>query len=132
MLRFVVITVILSISAYSVLTQSDFILFADATTNINQTDSDPLPSWKGGDTKQRIVEFVHNITDGNIPRYYIPPEDRIAVFDNDGTLWSEKPLYFRLYFSLDRVEDLVTNKTELKNVSPFKEILQNNKLLYKT
>lgn len=97
-----------------------------ATTNTADMTTDPLPSWKDGATKQRIIGFVQNVTDSGNNKYYISPEDRIAVFDNDGTLWAEKPLYFQLYFVMDRVDDLVANKPELKDKSPYKEILEKN------
>lgn len=112
--------------AQFVSTQTDFISFANATANTTHTLTDPLPSWKDGATKQRISEFVQNVTEIGNTNYYIPPEDRIAVFDNDGTLWSEKPLYFQGYFAIDRVDDLVTDKPELKDKFPFKEILDKN------
>ena len=66
------------------------------------------------------------MTDPEKTNYYIPPEDRIAVFDNDGTLWSEKPIPFQGYFSIDRVPTVVAKNPELKDKSPFKEILANN------
>jgi phosphoglycolate phosphatase-like HAD superfamily hydrolase len=126
MLRFVLTVVTVLMLAHFVSTQTDFISFASATTNTTHTVTDPLPSWNEGVTKQRISEFVQNVTDIGNTKYYIPPEDRIAVFDNDGTLWSEKPLYFQGYFAIDRVDDLVANKPELKDKFPFKEILDKN------
>jgi phosphoglycolate phosphatase-like HAD superfamily hydrolase len=126
MLRFALTVVIMLMLTQFVSTPTNFISFASATTNTTHTMTDPLPSWKDGATKQRISGFVQNVTDIDNIKYYIPPEDRIAVFDNDGTLWSEKPLYFQLYFAIDRVDDLVANKPELKDKSPFKEILEKN------
>ncbi len=64
--------------------------------------ADPLPSWSSGPSKTRIVEFVQSVTDAGGPSY-VPPEARIAVFDNDGTLWSEKPFYFQFLFAMDRI-----------------------------
>jgi len=96
------------------------------STNQSQDILDPLPSWKDVIAKQNIIEFVQNVTDSKKTNYYIPPEDRIAVFDNDGTLWSEKPIPFQGYFSIDRVPTVVAKNPELKNISPFKEILANN------
>jgi phosphoserine phosphatase len=112
--------------AQFVSTQTDFISYANATTNTTQAVTDPLPSWNDGATKQRINDFVENVTDAGNTDYYIPPEDRIAVFDNDGTLWSEKPLYFQLYFAIDRVPQVVAQRPELKEEFPFKEILEKN------
>jgi hypothetical protein len=71
----------------------------------NARAADPLPSWEEGDTKNSIVEFVAAVTDISGPDY-VPPAGRIAVFDNDGTLWSEKLAYFQLLFAIDRVKAL--------------------------
>jgi phosphoglycolate phosphatase-like HAD superfamily hydrolase len=86
---------------------------------------DPLPSWKDGIIKQKITEFVQNVTNSN-SEYFIHVEERIAVFDNDGTLWSEKPIPFQGYFSIDRVPTVVAKNSQLKDKSPFKEILAKN------
>ena len=67
--------------------------------------ADPLPSWHEGDTKTAIIDFVEATTDPDSPEY-VPPENRIATFDNDGTLWSEQPLYFQFFFVLDRAREL--------------------------
>jgi hypothetical protein len=91
-----------------------------------EDQNEPLPSWKEGIIKQKIIAFVQNVTNPENTDYYIPPEDRIAVFDNDGTLWSEKPIPFQGYFSIDRVPTVVAQNPELKDKSPFKEILANN------
>ena len=64
--------------------------------------ADPLPSWEDGDIKARIVAFVDDVTDP-ASQDYVPPEARIAVFDNDGTLWGEQPVYFQLIFEFDEV-----------------------------
>jgi phosphoglycolate phosphatase-like HAD superfamily hydrolase len=92
----------------------------------NQSSVDPLSSWKDGVIKQNIIEFVHSVTNPENTEYYVVPEDRIAVFDNDGTLWAEKPLYFQAYFTFDRVPHVVATRLELKQISPFKEILEKN------
>jgi hypothetical protein len=67
--------------------------------------TDPLPSWNDGAAKARIVGFVKAVTEQG-GKDYVPPADRIAVFDNDGTLWSEQPAYFQLLFAIDRVKAL--------------------------
>jgi phosphoglycolate phosphatase-like HAD superfamily hydrolase len=64
--------------------------------------ADPLPSWNAGDTKAAIVDFVDAVTDPASDDY-VPPADRIAVFDNDGTLWAEQPAYFQIFFAVDQV-----------------------------
>jgi len=66
---------------------------------------DPLPSWNEGATKASIINFVQTVTDKSSPDY-VSPTERIATFDNDGTLWSERPVYFQLYFVIDRVKQL--------------------------
>ncbi len=90
---------------------------------LGQKPTDPLPSWNDGATKQAIVSFVEHLTseDG---KDYVPPAERIAVFDNDGTLWSEKPFYFQLAFALDRVKTLAPKHPEWQEKQPFKAVLE--------
>jgi len=85
--------------------------------------TDPLPSWNDGPAKQAIVGFVEKVTDKEA-KDYIPPEDRIATFDNDGTLWVEKPIYVQLAFALDRVKALAPEHPEWKDKQPFKAVLE--------
>lgn len=66
--------------------------------------ADPLPSWTDGETRSRIVEFVERVTDPDAATY-VPPAERVAVFDNDGTLWAEQPLYFQFLFAMDRLRE---------------------------
>ncbi len=81
-----------------------------------------LPSWNDGKSKQAIVDFIKKVTtQGGAD--YVAPEDRIAVFDNDGTLWTEQPFYFQLGFILDRVKTLAPQHPEWKEKEPFKSIL---------
>ncbi len=68
--------------------------------------SDQLPSWHEGPARQSIVEFVAAVTDRDSPDF-VPERDRVAVFDNDGTLWTEQPVYAQLVFALDRAAELV-------------------------
>ena len=96
-----------------------------SSVNQNQT-IDPLPSWKEGTIKKSIIEFVQNVTDPANINYFISPENRIAVFDNDGTLWSEKPIPFQGFFAFDRVPEVVAKNPNLKDQFPFKEILAKN------
>jgi phosphoglycolate phosphatase-like HAD superfamily hydrolase len=85
--------------------------------------ADPLPSWNEGDTKQAIIDFIESTTtEGS--RDYIPAADRISVFDNDGTLWSEQPLYFQLYFAIDRVKAMADAHPEWKTQEPFSSLLE--------
>jgi len=84
---------------------------------------DPLPSWNEGPTRSAILSFVEEVTDpGRIG--YVPPEERIATFDNDGTLWAEQPAYFQLAFALDRVRALAPEHPEWKDQQPFKGVLE--------
>ena len=89
---------------------------ADAAT-------DPLPSWRAGPAKARIVAFVDAVTRKG-GKDYVAPADRIAVFDNDGTLWSEQPVYFQLAFALDRVKALAPSHPEWADKQPFKAALE--------
>jgi len=85
--------------------------------------NDPLSSWQEGPTKQAIIDFVTNTTkEGSVG--FIPPADRIACFDNDGTLWSEQPLYFQFAFALDQIKVLAPQHPEWKNEQPFKALLE--------
>lgn len=86
---------------------------------------DPLPSWQTGPTKQRIITFVQAVANPT-NQYYLPPEQRIAVFDNDGTLWTEQPIP-QLEFAIDRVKSLAPQHPEWQNSQPFKAILENDK-----
>ncbi len=84
---------------------------------------DPLPSWNDGSTKQAILEFVRAVTDKN-GKDYVKPAGRIAVFDNDGTLWVEYPMYTQVLFAFDRVKKLAPQHPEWKTKQPFKALLE--------
>jgi phosphoglycolate phosphatase-like HAD superfamily hydrolase len=81
-----------------------------------------LPSWNDGPAKQAILDFVHDTTDSS-SKNFVPPADRVATFDQDGTLWVEQPLYSQLLYCLDRVPAVVKAKPELAKVEPFKTVL---------
>ncbi len=87
--------------------------------------TDPLPSWNDGPAKQSIVDFVKETTDPANPKF-VPPAERIATFDQDGTLWVEHPIYSQVMYCLERVPALVAKKPELKHVEPFKTVLSGN------
>jgi phosphoserine phosphatase len=87
---------------------------------------DPLPSWNDGPAKQAIVAFVRATTDQSSPTF-VPPEARIATFDQDGTLWVEHPMYSQVMYCLERVPAVVKAKPELANVEPFKTVLSGNR-----
>jgi phosphoglycolate phosphatase-like HAD superfamily hydrolase len=90
------------------------------------TSSALLPSWNDGPAKQAIFDFVRGTTDRSSPSY-ISFEDRIAVFDQDGTLWVEHPMYTQVVYCLERVPAVVAKKPELKNVEPFKTVLSGDR-----
>lgn len=85
--------------------------------------ADPLPSWNDGSAKRSIVQFVSRVTDP-LAAEYVPPAERIATFDNDGTLWAEQPVYAQLLFALDRVKALAPQHPEWKDTEPFASLLQ--------
>ncbi len=85
--------------------------------------ADPLPSWNDGPTKQGIISFVDKVTKEGSPAF-VPPAERIATFDNDGTLWCEQPLPVQLYFALDRVKALAPQHPEWKTKEPFASLLK--------
>jgi len=86
-------------------------------------EPDPLPSWNDGPTKQAIVDFVTKVSEPESGDY-VPIKDRIATFDNDGTLWLEQPMYTQLAFALDRVKELAPEHPEWKDTQPFKAVLE--------
>jgi phosphoserine phosphatase len=86
---------------------------------------DPLASWNDGPSRSRIMAFVQSVTSKSSPDF-LPPQDRIAVFDNDGTLWSEQPMYFQLAFIIDRVKALSAAHPDWKDRQPFKGVLEGN------
>jgi phosphoglycolate phosphatase-like HAD superfamily hydrolase len=88
--------------------------------------TDPLPSWNDGSAKKAIVDFVKATTEKASPKF-VPPAERIATFDQDGTLWVEQPFYWQAMYCLDRVFTLAKAKPELKEVEPFKTVLSGNR-----
>ena len=88
----------------------------------SNAQSDPLPSWNEGPAKDAIVKFVHATTDEASPNF-VPPAERIATFDQDGTLWVEHPIYAQLVYCFDRLPALVKAKPELATVEPFRTVL---------
>jgi phosphoglycolate phosphatase-like HAD superfamily hydrolase len=88
--------------------------------------TDPLPSWNDGPTKQAIVTFVKETTDQTSPKF-VPPEARIATFDQDGTLWVEHPMYTQVVYCLERVRAVVKKLPHLQHVAPFNTVLSGNR-----
>jgi hypothetical protein len=83
---------------------------------------DPLPSWNDGDARTALITFVTQVTTTGLPTF-VPPADRVATFDNDGTLWSEQPIYFQFQFALDRVKALAPEHPEWQTQEPFNHLL---------
>lgn len=88
-----------------------------------QQSKDPLPSWNNGPTKKAILEFVRAVTDKSSP-HFVPASERVAVFDNDGTLWCEQPIYNQVVFAMDRVRELAPKHPEWKEQQPFQAVLE--------
>ncbi|MFM7151391.1 MAG: haloacid dehalogenase-like hydrolase, partial [Gemmataceae bacterium] len=89
----------------------------------SESAPDPLPSWNDGPRKQAVLDFVAKVTREGGPDF-VPVPDRIAVFDNDGTLWSEQPMYAQLAFGINQVKVLVKDHPEWKEKLPFKAALE--------
>lgn len=104
-----------------------FVLCAAATSAAaqEQAGGDPLASWNDGNAKSAIIGFVARATDANSADF-VPVAERIAVFDNDGTLWPSHPMYTQLAFALDRVKELAPDHPEWKTTQPFKAVLEND------
>ena len=88
--------------------------------------SDPLPSWNDGSAKKSIISFVERVTREGSPDFVAVPE-RIATFDNDGTLWTEQPYYFQLAFAIDRIKAMAPQHPEWKTKQPFRALLEGDK-----
>jgi phosphoserine phosphatase len=99
------------------------LLILDAGCATSQPSRDPLPAWNDGPAKLAIVEFVAKTTKPGSPDF-VPVAERIATFDNDGTLWCEQPMYFQFIFALDRVKVLAPQHPEWKDKEPFALLLK--------
>ena len=99
--------------------------FCGAMASASAQEADPLPSWNDSQVKSDIMDFVARVTTEGSPDY-VAPQDRIATFDNDGTLWVEKPLYTQFVFVLDRVKAVSNQHPEWKSQEPFKSVLDGN------
>ena len=102
---------------------SGSLLHPEAASAQAATSANPLPSWNDGATKQSILDFVAAVTREGSPDF-VPPAERIATFDNDGTLWVEHPMYTQLAFALDRVKALAPQHPEWTDTQPFKAALE--------
>src|SRR5215831_2326036 len=97
-----------------------------AKAALAQDAGSPLASWNDGPARQAIIDFVRATTDSSSPKF-VPPEARVATFDQDGTLWVEHPIYTQVIYCLDRVPAVVAQKPELKDVEPFKTVLSGDR-----
>ena len=94
-----------------------------ALGGLASAQSDPLPSWHDGPAKKAILDFVHTTTTQGSPNF-VPTAERVATFDQDGTLWVEQPMYSQVMFILERVPALIRTKPELAKVAPFSTVLE--------
>ena len=110
----------------SMLIAASAMVAATATLNSSetmaQTPGAPLAAWNDGPAKQAILDFVHATTDRS-SKDFVPPEDRIATFDQDGTLWVEQPIYAQAFFALYRVHAMAPQHPEFRTTEPFKSVL---------
>jgi phosphoglycolate phosphatase-like HAD superfamily hydrolase len=100
-------------------------LAVSAGLNLAQAQTDPLPSWNDGAAKTSITGFVARVTAQGAD--FVPPELRIAVFDNDGTLWAEQPIYFQIAFAIDRAKALAVEDPELRKRDVFRAALKGDR-----
>ncbi|WP_246109921.1 HAD family hydrolase [Roseimaritima multifibrata] len=99
------------------------IVFVIASLAARTRAADPLPSWNDTAAKQSVIAFVEKVTAKDSPDY-VAPVDRIATFDNDGTLWAEQPVYVQLLFTLDRLREIAPQHPEWRNQEPFASVLK--------
>jgi phosphoserine phosphatase len=98
-------------------------IFSFVLIAVTTAAADPLPSWNNTAPKKAIVAFVENVTKAGSPEF-VPPAERIATFDNDGTLWAEQPMYFQAFFIFDRIKALALQHPEWKETEPFASVLR--------
>jgi len=115
------VVLVLLLSLLTVCTQKS----EKQTSGQNKVVADLLPSWNESKNKTDIIHFINTVTDKK-NQDFIPVEYRIAVFDNDGTIWSEQPAYFQLFFAIDRIKELAPQHPEWKGKQPFKAVLEND------
>jgi phosphoglycolate phosphatase-like HAD superfamily hydrolase len=96
--------------------------FLGASSQVSEAFDDPLPSWNDGVSKKALVSFVKDTTEKSSSKY-VEPKDRIATFDQDGTLWTEHPLYGQAMFALDRLAKLAPKHPEWKDTEPFRSVI---------
>jgi phosphoserine phosphatase len=107
----------------AVILSAVLLFFGPLLSNPSSAESEPLPSWNKGRAKQSIVDFVARVTDPG-GADFVPPAERIAAFDNDGTLWAEQPAYFQAEFVADRIKALAPQHPEWATETPFSSLLK--------
>ncbi len=112
----------MALTRRSLLTLSAFGLAGPPLGLAEAATSEPLASWNDGPAKRAIIGFVRRVTRRGGPAY-LPPAERIATFDNDGTLWAEQPVYFQFQFALDRVKAIAPRHPEWKTTQPFATVI---------
>ncbi|TNJ42603.1 haloacid dehalogenase-like hydrolase [Tamlana fucoidanivorans] len=95
------------------------------STVLESKQTDPLSSWHDTPTKQAIISYVKEVTNTESAKF-IPVSNRVATFDNDGNLWSEQPLYFQLFFAIDRIKAMANEHPEWKTKQPYKAVLEDD------
>jgi phosphoglycolate phosphatase-like HAD superfamily hydrolase len=113
---------VMNITRRQLLKGSGAIVIAGSINGVSFAEDNPLPSWNDGPSKKAILDFVHATTDQS-SKGFVPAEQRIATFDQDGTLWVEQPMYTQVVYCLERVPKVVKAKPDLANVEPFKTVL---------
>jgi phosphoserine phosphatase len=101
-------------------------MVAGAVSRVSLAADDPLPSWNDGAAKKAVLDFVYATTD-RVSSKFVPESERVATFDQDGTLWVEHPMYSQVVYCFDRLPTVVKAKPELANVEPFKTVLTGNR-----
>jgi len=114
---------VINIRMFNTIVSVAALLALGAGSTTAQAARDPLPSWNDGPAKHAIVDFVRATTDKGSPKF-VPAAERIATFDNDGTLWCEQPMYSQFLFALDRVKALAPQHPEWKDKEPFASLLK--------
>lgn len=120
-----IVTGLLLLFSISCNTATDKNAVVAVESDTTKTGQDPLPSWNEGDIKKAIITYVADVTNTQSASF-IPVADRIATFDNDGTLWSEQPAYFQLFYALDQIKAMAADHRDWKKKQPYKSVLDNN------
>jgi phosphoglycolate phosphatase-like HAD superfamily hydrolase len=116
----------MKITRRDVIKSSAAMVVLGSVSRVSMAAENPLPSWNDGASKKAILEFMRATTDKSSPKF-VPPSDRIATFDQDGTLWTEQPLYGQAMFALYRLGPMAPQHPEWKEAEPFKSVLSRDR-----